>query len=266
MSKKKKIGLVLGGGGARGVAHIGVIKALEQAGIVPDLIVGVSMGALIGACYAVGVPLEELEKEVLSMTKKRAIATLLDLAKPNKSLLKGGKVFKYINRLLKDKDFSDAKIPLRIVVTDLGSGQEIRMKKGHLATAVFASISVPGIFPPIKIRNRYYIDGGVINPTPTDVAKDNNMDFIIGVDLMMKRDIELKNPGIVTTLLQSYEIIRTQGVKMKTEKANGRTIMIKPEIGGTADSFRFKDMPKFIEAGEMATRKAIPGIKQRLAA
>jgi NTE family protein len=260
----KKIGLALGAGGARGLAHIGVLKVLEAEGIKPDFIAGASMGAIIGALYASGMSLTEIEKEAMSLTKRKILSKVFDFANPQKSLIAGKKVHDYIAHLVGGKTFNDTIIPLRIVTTNLGNGEQMILKKGSIARAIKASISVPGIFPPVKIEEHYLIDGGIVNPTPIDVVKRMGADIVIGVDFISKREIKIDNPGIVATLLQSYEIIRTQAVKLRLDKMNHDAIMIKPEIRGMIDSFKFYNIEKFIKSGEEATQKEVERIKRKL--
>lgn len=263
MSKTRTIGLALGGGGARGFAHIGVLKVLERNGVKFDYVCGTSMGALIGACYVLGIDLEKIEK-IASKMRKREMIKFLDLGHPKFSLIKGNKIITFIKDIINDADFAQTEVPFAAVATNLGTGEEKIINKGLIAKAVQASISVPGIFPPIKINNEYFIDGGVVNPTPVDVCKKYGVDIIIGVDLVMRGKAKLDNPGVVTTLLQSYEIIRNQAIKYKLEKTGKQTILIKPDLGGIIDSFKFNEIPKMIKAGEAATKKVLPEILRKI--
>ena len=262
--KKPTIGVALGGGGARGLAHIGVLKVLEKNGTKPDYIAGVSMGAFVGACYSLGADLEKMEKEATSFNRAKAIKRTVDLNNPKKSILKGDKVYKYIKKWVGETTFADTHIPLRIIATDLASGEEVVLKRGNLADAVRASISVPGIFPPVKINNRYLVDGGVLNCTPVNVLEKMGADIIIGVDLIIKRKVELKKPSMIATLVQSYEVMRSHGAKNDVEKTNKNAIIIKPHLRGTIDSFKFYNINKFIESGEKAAQKDLARIKRRI--
>lgn len=262
--KKPTIGLALGGGGARGLAHIGVLKVLEENDIKPDYVAGVSMGAFVGACYTLGADLEEMEKEATGFTKTKAIKKTLDLNNPRRSILKGEKVYNYIKRWVGDSTFGDTEIPLRIIATDLASGEEVVLKRGSLADAIRASISVPGIFPPVKINNRYLVDGGVLNCTPVNALEKMGADIIIGVDLIIKRKVEMEKPSMIATLVQSYEVMRSHGAKNNIENINKNAIIIKPHLRGTIDSFKFYNIKKFIESGEKATRTSLPKIKKRI--
>lgn len=261
MPDQKKIGLVLGGGGARGIAHIGVLKILERENIKPNILCGCSMGALVGSCYAVGMPLSEIEGIALAL-RKRDFLKWLNISKPSSSLVKGQRVFEFVHSLVGDKKFSDTILPFSVMTTNLENGQETILENGSIALAVQASISVPGIFPPVKINGKYLIDGGVVNPTPIDVAEKMGANTIIGVDLILKNEVKLENPGIITTLLQSYEIIRNQSVRQKINHLDSEIILICPEIRSTLDSFKFSDIAKLIASGERAAEKSIKGIKE----
>ena len=256
----KKIGIALGGGGARGVAHIGVLKTLEKAGISPDYVVGVSMGSLIGAYYCLGFDLDYLEEEVCSLTKSKAIKKFLDLNNPKKSLIKGKKIEKYIDKINKESTFKDLKKPFKVVSTDLFTGEEVVLDEGNLTKALMSSISVPGIFPPVKLKGRYLVDGGVMNTTPVNVVEDMGADIIIGVDLVIQRGGEVSEPNIFSSLIQSYEVIRSQGAKSKLKDVSKKLIVIEPHLRETVDSFKFYDMRKFIRSGEIAAEKVLGDI------
>ena len=260
----KKIGLALGSGGARGIAHIGVLKELEKNNIKIDYLAGCSMGALIGGSYALSKNIKELEEIALSFNKRWSLNKIADLNLPHKSLIKGFKVSKFIESLVYDKKFNETKIPLKIIATELASGDEVVLDKGKISDAIRASISLPGIFPLIKINNKYLLDGGLVNPTPADIVQKMGADITIAVDFIINSKQEFKNPGIFTVLMQSYEIMREQAVKYRIkEKKN--LIIIKPDIRSAIDSFKFRDIEKIIEFGAKATRKAMPGIKKLIA-
>lgn len=265
MPKKIKIGLALGGGGARGLAHIGVLKALVKANIKIDYIAGTSMGAFMGALYGVGIEVDEMTVEALSFNKRKAMTKLVDVAIPKKSILKGKKVFRYIDDLLDRADFRDLKIPLRIVATDLSNGDQVIINKGNLARAIQASICVPGIFPPVKINNKYLVDGGVANPTPVDQVIDMGADVVIGVDLISRKNAKFKQePNIVQAMLQSYDIIRNKSINFCEGKKNCNVVIVKPELKGhgVVNSFKFYDIGEFIDEGERAAKVMLPQIKR----
>lgn len=257
MNHNKKIALVLGGGGARGLAHIGVLRVLEKKGIKPNIIIGSSIGAVLGAGFALGLSANELEAEALRHKGHWTLAKFFDFTIPITSLLKGKKINKYLNNFYNRSHFSDCRIPLRIVTTDLENAKAEILRSGNIADAVQASIAVPGIFPPVKMNNKWLIDGGVISPTPIDYAKKYNPDLIIAVDLIMKRKIKILKPNILSTILLSYEIIRTQMVKDKLHAKKKNVVIIKPKMNATIDSFKFSQINEFIKSGEEAAKKAL---------
>ena len=262
--KRPKIGLVLGSGGARGIAHIGVLKVLEKNNIPIDYIAGASAGALIGSYYALNTETDGMEKIALKTTK-RELLTLIDPSNPKRALIKGNKIKNFIKNLLNDRDFKDVKIPLTVVVTDLEKGRELHIKKGNLADAVRASIGIPGIFYPARLDDKWLVDGGLINATPVDVARDMGADFIIAVDLTMGTEVTFKEPTIVETLLRSFDIMRTELTKMKIQSVKD-LVLIQPTIHNKngIDSLRFYEAKRFIKAGEEAAEKAIPEIKKKI--
>ena len=182
---KPKIGLALGSGAARGLAHIGVLKALIEEGISIDMITGSSMGALVGACFARKGKIADLEEIVLKTDWRR----LAQLADPNlallfKGVIHGKKVKELLRTLIGDVEFKDLKIPLAVVATDVNTGEEIVIKTGSVIDAVRASISIPAIFMPVKFNDRFLIDGGIVNPVPVKVAKDMGAIFVIACNVI----------------------------------------------------------------------------------
>ncbi|PIN87982.1 hypothetical protein COV12_00885 [Candidatus Woesearchaeota archaeon CG10_big_fil_rev_8_21_14_0_10_32_24] len=191
MSKKRlKLGLALGGGAARGLIHIGVLKVLHKHHIKIDYIAGTSMGAVIGAAYAGGMMPNDLE-EVAKTTDWKKI---IDFTIPKAGLLKGDLIQKKINELVKGKDFEDLDIPFGAVAYNLTKRQRVVFTKGHLARALRASISLPGIFTPTVIDRDHYIDGVVTDPTPFDVVQDMGADIVIAVDLYNKEKSKPAKP------------------------------------------------------------------------
>ena len=171
--RRPKIGLALGSGAARGLAHIGIIKALKEKNIPIDMIAGSSMGALVGACYARSGEITDLEEIVLRMDWKQ----LARLADPNlallfKGVIHGKKVKEILRTLIGDVEFKDLKIPLAVVATDVSTGEEMIIKEGSVIEAVRASVSIPAIFMPVKLNNRFLMDGGIVNPVPVNVVKN----------------------------------------------------------------------------------------------
>ncbi len=177
----QKIGLALGSGSARGLAHIGVIRAIEEAGIRIDMVAGTSIGALIGAAYATG-RLDELEQDFRSIDRKR-IGALLDPVLPWSGFIDGKKIAQFVRSHVSLKAVEQLPIPFCAVATELSSGQEMVIREGDLIDAVRASISVPGIFSPVRWKNRILVDGGLVNPVPVSAVRALGADIVIAVDL-----------------------------------------------------------------------------------
>lgn len=177
---KPRIGLALGSGSARGWAHIGVIRALQEAGIAPDILCGCSIGALVGAAYADG-DLDDLEKWVTGLTWQDVVG-LLDVSFTG-GLIKGEKLIAFFEKHFVDKDFSALSLPFACVATDLASGREIWLKEGSVAAAVRASIALPGLFAPVERDGRLLVDGGLVNPVPVSLCRALGADIVIAVDL-----------------------------------------------------------------------------------
>ena len=177
----KKIGLALGGGSARGWAHVGVIKALVEAGIPIHCIAGTSIGALVGGYYASG-SFQELE-QIAETIQWSTVLRYLDITLPRQGLVEGKKILGFLRRTLKTKTIENLSIPFCAVAADLITGEEIRMRKGNLAEAIRASVSIPGIFNPQKKSNRWLVDGGLVNPVPVNATRALGADIVIAVDL-----------------------------------------------------------------------------------
>jgi NTE family protein len=178
---KAKIGLALGGGAARGWAHIGVLKALRDAGIKPDIIVGTSIGAVVGACHAAG-HLDALEDFARDLTRRR-IFGYLDFNFAGTALINGQKLCDRLEHHLGDLNIEDLATRFTAVATELGSGHEIWLSRGRLSDAVRASYALPGIFRPVKINGRWLFDGALVNPIPVSVARAHGARYVIAVNL-----------------------------------------------------------------------------------
>ncbi len=177
---RPRLGLALGSGAARGLAHIGVLKVLEEAGIPVEVITGTSMGAFIGAMYAAGVPVAQMEQVALEIDW-RSMARLLDPVMPTSGLTDGGKLVAFMSELLPARDFKDLRQPLAVTATDIMTGEAIIIKQGDLLEALRASLAFPGIFPPVRFGQRFLVDGGLCNPIPTDAARNLRAEVVIGV-------------------------------------------------------------------------------------
>lgn len=180
MSEQPKIVLALGAGAARGLAHIGVLKVLEEEGIPIAAIAGTSIGAFIGALYAAGVPVAQIEKIARDVDWAH-LFRLVDPILPTSGLIDGKKVMAFMARLLPVHTFEDLRLPLAITATDIETGDELTIKKGNLLEALRAAVAFPGIFTPVRFRDRFLVDGGLCNPVPADVARNMGAEIVIGV-------------------------------------------------------------------------------------
>lgn len=201
-----KIGLTLSVGGARGIAHLSVLKFLEKHNIKIDMVSGASMGSIVGGLYSLGYSITELENFVNSLTKKDA-KKILDFTIPKESLLKGEGAKEYLKYLFKDATFDDLKIPFYPVATDLVSGKPVVISEGYLWEAVYASSAIPGFFKPLKLRDMILVDGGVANPIPIDVIR-HKVDFLIASRIIPQYD-NLKLTGKILSL---YYVLRSLSI------------------------------------------------------
>jgi len=186
--KKKglKFGLALGSGSARGMAHIGVIQALEAYHIPIDMIAGTSIGSVVGSVYATGASVKQMKEAALAMKRSKTISLMVPTL-PYSGLISGNRAEEILNKIaLKDKTFDDLKIPFATVATDIKTGAKVILNQGSVIKAVRASISIPGIFTPVKYQDYYLVDGGLVDPVPADVVEKMGADIIIAVSLTQK--------------------------------------------------------------------------------
>lgn len=258
-SKKPKIGLALGGGAARGFAHIGVIKALEAQGIKPDLVVGTSAGSVIAALYASGNPGTELNRMALTLDEASITDWALPFSGKFGGMIKGDALQSTINRLIKNQRIENMPLPLGIVATDLQTGAGILFQRGDTGQAVRASCSVPGVFQPSVINGREYVDGGLVSPVPVRYAKQMGADFIIAVNISTEPSTQ-DTSGTLGVLLQTTSIMGQSINHFELENAQ---IVIRPQLG-TMKGTDFKSRNAAILAGEEAAMAQMSQIKSRL--
>ena len=254
---KLKIGLALGGGAAKGFAHIGVIKMLEASGIHPDVVAGTSAGSVVGALYASGMDPFQLQQQAFALDE----AKIRDVRLFSGGLVQGRKLQDYVNRLVGQRPIERLKLPFAAVATQLESGQRTVFVRGNTGEAVRASSSIPGVFEPVEIRGRHYIDGGVVSPVPVDAARQLGADFVIAVDISARPDGS--NPqGMVNIVGQSISIM---GQQLGAQEMARADVVIRPHLGdiGPTD---FEQRDQAILEGEKATLAAMPLIRARLAA
>ena len=178
---KKKLGIALGSGSARGWSHIGVLNALEESGIKVDYISGTSIGSVVGAVYSIG-DIKEFEKFARSIDWK-SIVSFIDVTFPGSGLIPGKKVFKMLSEYYKDILIEDLPVPYCTVAADVLTGEEVRFCSGRVKDAVRASVAIPGVFTPFKFEGRVLVDGGIVNPVPVNVVREMGAEVVIAVDL-----------------------------------------------------------------------------------
>ena len=255
--KEKKVGLVLGSGAARGLAHIGVIKALMEDDVSIDMIAGTSIGALVGACYAKKGEISDFEEVILNMDWKRLLQLAdFNLAVMVKGFVQGQKVKELLKTIIGDIEFKDLKIPLAVVATDVNTGEEVIIKKGSVAEAVRASISIPVVFMPVKFKDKFLIDGGIVNPVPVDVIKKMGATSIIACNVIQslskrktaKKQENLKKNG-------------TKAIKKKIVSGKSALFMV---LENQINSIIRENSEKMIKLQKFAEdlKGKIPGIPQ----
>ncbi|WP_353155376.1 patatin-like phospholipase family protein [Herminiimonas fonticola] len=254
-----KIALVLGGGAARGFAHIGVIKALESQGIVPDMVVGTSAGSLVGALYAAGNNGFALHKMALAMDEAAISDWSVPFFAKSSGVLKGDALQNYVNKSVRNVTIEKMKIPFAAVATDLNSGLPILFQRGNTGLAVRASSAVPGLFQPVKIGEHMYVDGGLVAPVPVHFAREMGADFIIAVNISVQPDAQLASSS-VDVLLQTFAIM---GQSINNYELKDADIVIRPGLGMMkGNDFNGRNLA--VLAGEQAAMALMPEIKRKL--
>ena len=261
--KRPKIGLALGSGGAKGLAHIGVIKVLVENNIPIDYIAGTSIGALVGAHYAIYKDVDKLEEVALSSNWSTALSLLDPTWKGG--IVKGVKVEDLMKSWFNGANFNDLKIPLTVVATDLISGEEVDISSGNIIKATRASMSVPLIFQPVDLDGYLLADGGLCNPLPDDVAREMGADIVIAVNLDNKffdSSLDKNKLSISKTGVRSLNIIRHHFAKNCSRSGD---VVIEPEINeiglvGWNKFFNDKESKEIIKIGEDETIKVLPQI------
>jgi len=256
-----KIGLVLGGGAARGFAHIGVIKVLEAQGIVPDLVVGTSAGSLVGALYAAGNNGFALQKLGMEMDEAAISDWSVPFFSRSTGVLKGEGVQQYVNKIVNNVPIEKLKMVFGAVATDLHTGQPILFRRGNTGLAVRASSAVPGVFQPVRIGSIDYVDGGLVSPVPVSFARKMGADFIIAVNISTQPDAQ-PSGNTFEVLLQTFAIMGQTINQFELKQAD---IVIRPELG-TMKGNDFNGRNVAMLAGEKATMAMIAEIRQKLKA
>ena len=249
-----RIGLALGGGAARGFAHVGVIQVLEEAGIHPALVTGTSAGSLVAALYASGKTGVQLQQIAETMEE----ATIADwtLQIFTRGVLRGEALAKYVNTQVGQRPIESMVIPLGIVATDLNSGNDVLFQRGDTGTAVRASSAVPAVFQPVKFGGREYVDGGLVSPVPVRAARKMGAELIIAVDISTPPEASAAS-GTLEILLQTFTIM---GKSISTIELKDADVLVRPALQGVS-SADFGARKRSIEAGRQAMLAALPQLR-----
>jgi len=252
-----RIGLALGGGAARGFAHIGVIQVLEEAGIKPDLVVGTSAGSLVAALYASGRSGQELAATALTMDE----GAITDWAFPSRGVIRGEALARYVREQTGGRTIEQMKMPLGIVATDLDSGAPVLFQRGDAGIAVRASSAVPAVFQPVKIGEREYVDGGLVSPVPVRFARQMGAEMVIAIDISSPPD---GNPtgDSFKLLMQTVAIMMRSINRFELREAD---FVLRPTLVGVA-SADFNSRVRAIRAGREVATQMLAELKAKIAA
>jgi len=275
--KRPKIGLALSGGGARGMAHIGVLKVLEEAKIPVDCIGGASMGGLIAAAYACGIPLPDIEEKAVQLSNPRHLIRLLDISTERRGLFEGNHIRDFLADMFLERLFETARIPLTITTVDIVESREVVLTSGLIFPAVLATITVPGLFKPHEMGPYRLVDGGVLNNLPVDRVRELGADIIIGVDVQLnpyrekpwqdlpeKPHFPVPLPDFFLDFYRSELIMIAELTRVHLEKCPP-DLLLTPDLAPDIDMFLgFPRIPEAIAAGEQCAREALPDIQRLL--
>jgi NTE family protein len=252
-----RIGLALGGGAARGFAHIGVIQVLEEAGIKVDLVAGTSAGSLVAALYAAGRNGTALAKQAMAMDE----SAITDWAFPGRGLIRGEALARYVREQVGHRPIEQLPLPLGIVATDLDNGAPMLFQRGDVGAAVRASSAVPAVFQPVKIGAREYVDGGLVSPVPVRFARQMGAELVIAVDISSPPDGNATSDAF-KLLLQTFAIM---GRSINQFELKDADLVIRPRLAGVS-SADFTARQRAIDSGREAALAALPALRARLAA
>jgi NTE family protein len=251
-----RIGLALGGGAARGFAHIGAIQVLEEAGVQADLIVGTSAGSLIAALYASGKGGQELAATALTLDE----GAITDWTFPGRGLIRGEALARFVRVQTGGRPIEDMPRPLGIVAADLDSGAPVLFRRGDTGTAVRASSAVPAVFQPVRIGEREYVDGGLVSPVPVRFAREMGAEFVIAIDISTPPE-GAPTGDALRMLLQTFSIMSRSISRFELKEAD---LVLRPALAGVS-SADFTSRLRAIRAGREAAAQALPQLKTRLA-
>jgi NTE family protein len=253
-----RLGIALGGGGTRGFAHVGVLKALESHQLAPSLIAGTSAGSVVGALYASGMTGFKLQETSFALDETRLKD--LDLFGMSRGLIKGQKLQDYVNDLVNQRTLEKLDKPFVAVATDLDSGQRVIFARGNTGQAVRASCSIPGLFQPVEIAGKRYVDGGVVSPVPVDAVRQLGADLVIAVDISASVTNPMASSGVADVLGRALVIM---GQQLGAQEVARADVLIRPHVAGMS-SRDFEQKNQAILEGEKAGEAAIPALLEAI--
>lgn len=252
-----RIGIALGGGAAKGFAHIGVIKVLEGQGLTPDVVAGTSAGSVVGALYASGLNGFALQEHSFSLDE----AQVRDISMTGGGLVKGEKLQDYVNQLVGNKPIERLVKPFAAVSTQLETGERIVFRRGNTGQAVRASSSIPGVFQPTLIGSHRYVDGGVVSPVPVDAARELGADIVVAVDISSKAQNGRPTDSMFSILGQTVVIM---GQKLGEQELARADVVVRPKVGQIGPA-EFEQKNVAILEGEKAAQAALPALRDAIA-
>lgn len=252
-----RLGLALGGGAAKGFAHVGVISVLEEAGLRPALVVGTSAGSVVGALYASGKSGPQLQRAALQMEEVAIADWMVPLV--NRGVIKGEALARYVNDAVGGRLLEDMRIPFGVVATDLGNGQAVLFRRGDTGTAVRASSAVPAVFQPVRINGRDYVDGGLVAPVPVQFARQMGAELVIAVDISDAPEGQAAGDTF-QILLQTFNIM---GKSINQYELRQADVVVRPSLVGLR-SADFSARQRAIDSGRAAMLAALPQLRARM--
>ena len=275
LRRNPRLGLALSGGGARGLAHIGVLRALEKAGIQPDYLAGTSMGGVIAAAYAAGLKPDEIEQIAAETSQTRNLLHLADLSLPQQGIFRGERLFAFFEQHLQGCTFAELQIPLTLIAVDLNTGQEVRLRSGSVAQALRATVSIPGLIAPVVQDGMRLVDGGLLNNLPGDVARQMGADVVLGVDVDWQNDsnwqtlahlkpISSMIGGLIATLGDSLDLLIRQQRAYKLQSV-ALEFLVRPNIPeGVTMLTGYHRVAELVVQGEEAIQPILPALEEML--
>jgi len=277
-NSRPRVGLALSGGGARGLAHIGVLKILEREGVPVDLLAGTSMGGVVAGAYAAGLTPSFLEQEALRMTSPRQLLSLADPTLPRRGLFEGQKVVNYLSRHIGTCTFETLTRPLSVIAVDLVASEPVILNQGCVTDAVRATIALPGLFKPVQRDGKLLVDGGLLDNLPADVAREMGADVVIAVDVVgssntfsaminvLKRRRYVPK-GLASTfevMLRSLDVMMKEINRQRLAEA-APEVVIRPDVPPDVSVILgFTRAPDTIALGERAAEEALPDIQRAI--